>query len=90
VVRRLLDCFDHAASREPPRRILFVKLVEQGSTVLACSAIRKAVDLVGRDNVYPGFRREPFILDAMGLIPFENVIAIRTDGLSGRRSTPFK
>jgi ADP-heptose:LPS heptosyltransferase len=82
VVRRLLDCFDHAASREPPRRILFVKLVEQGSTVLACSAIRRAVDLVGRDNVYfLVFEENRFILDAMGLIPFENVIAIRTDGL---------
>jgi ADP-heptose:LPS heptosyltransferase len=59
-----------------------VKLVEQGSTVLACSAIRRAVDLVGRDNVYfLVFEENRFILDAMGLIPFENVIAIRNDGL---------
>ncbi|HSE91136.1 MAG TPA: glycosyltransferase family 9 protein, partial [Candidatus Binatia bacterium] len=82
VVRRLLDSFDRTESRESPRRILFVKLVEQGSTVLACSAIRRAVDLVGRDNVYfLVFEENRFILDAMGLIPFENVIAIRTDGL---------
>jgi ADP-heptose:LPS heptosyltransferase len=59
-----------------------VKLVEQGSTVLACSAIRRAVNLVGRDNVYfLVFEENRFILDAMGLIPFENVIAIRTNGL---------
>jgi ADP-heptose:LPS heptosyltransferase len=81
-VRRLLDCFDHTASREPLRRILFVKLVEQGSSVLACSAIRRAVEMVGRENVYfLVFEENRFILDAMGLIPLENVIAIRTDGL---------
>src|SRR5262249_27240295 len=82
LVRRLLDSFDRTGSRQSPRRILFVKLVEQGSTVLACSAIRRAVDLVGRDNVYfLVFEENRFILDAMGLIPFENVIAIRTNGL---------
>src|SRR5262245_35588269 len=82
VVRRLLDSFDHAGSREPPRRILFVKLVEQGSTVLAYSAIRRAVNLVKRDNVYfLVFEENRFILDAMRLIPFENVIAIRTSEL---------
>jgi hypothetical protein len=36
----------------PVRGILFVKLVEQGSTVRACSAIRRAIELVGRDDVY--------------------------------------
>ncbi len=82
VARRLLDYFDHTASREPPRRILFVKLVEQGSSVLACSAIRRAIELVGRENVYfLVFEENRFILDAMGLIPLENVIGIRTDGL---------
>ena len=81
-VRRLLDYFDRAAGREPPRRILFVKLVEQGSSVLACSAIRRAIELVGRENVYfLVFEENRFILDAMGLLPSENVIAIRTDGL---------
>src|SRR5215467_10754372 len=82
LVRRLLDSLDRTGSRQSPRRILFVKLVEQGSTVLACSAIRRAVDLVGRDNVYfLVFEENRFILDAMELIPFENVIAIRTNGL---------
>lgn len=81
-VRRVIDYFTHTAPREPLRRILFVKLVEQGSSVLACSAIRRAVELVGRENVYfLVFEENRFILDAMGLIPPENVIAIRTNGL---------
>ena len=81
-VRRVIDYLDYTAPREPLRRILFVKLVEQGSSVLACSAIRRAVELVGRENVYfLVFEENRFILDAMGLIAPENVIAIRTDGL---------
>ena len=80
--RRVIDYFDRTGPREPLRRILFVKLVEQGSSVLACSAIRRAVELVGRENVYfLVFEENRFILDAMGLIPPENVIAIHTNGL---------
>lgn len=61
---------------------MFVKLVEQGSTVLACSAIRRAIDLVGRDNVYfLVFEENRFILDVMGLLPPENVLAIHHDNL---------
>ena len=40
--------------KDPPRPIgslLFVKLAEQGSTVLACGAIRRAVRMVGREKV---------------------------------------
>ena len=80
--RRVIDYFDRTGPRESLRRILFVKLVEQGSSVLACSAIRRAVELVGRENVYfLVFEENRFILDAMGLIPPGNVIAIRTNGL---------
>lgn len=64
------------------RAILFVKLAEQGSTVLACAAIRRAVDLVGRNNVYfLVFEENRFILDVMALLPRENVLAIRHDNL---------
>ena len=80
--RWLLDCLDHGTSHEPPRRILFLKLVEQGSSVLAGSAIRRAIELVGRENVYfLVFEENRFILDAMELLPSENIIAIRTAGL---------
>src|SRR5205809_5294706 len=61
------------------RRILFVKFAEQGSTVLAYPAIRRAIDLVGRENVYfVVFEDNRFILDAMEIIPERNVITIAT------------
>jgi ADP-heptose:LPS heptosyltransferase len=56
--------------------------VEQDSTVLACAAIRRAIDLVGRENVFfLVFEENRFILDVMGLVPPENVLAIRNDKL---------
>ena len=59
------------------RRILFVKLAEQGSTVLAHAAITKAIERVGRENVYfLAFEMNRFILDQMRLIPEENVLTI--------------
>jgi ADP-heptose:LPS heptosyltransferase len=60
-----------------PRRILFVKFAEQGSTVLAYPAIRHATEIVGRENVYfVVFEDNRFILDVLGIIPEENVITI--------------
>jgi len=65
---------------EPPKKILFVKFAEQGSTVLAQGAIRKAVEIVGKENVYfVVFQENRFILDVLGLIPEENVITIKRD-----------
>jgi ADP-heptose:LPS heptosyltransferase len=61
------------------RRILFVKFAEQGSTVLAYPAIRRATEMVGRENVYfVVFEDNRFILDVMEIIPKENVITIAT------------
>jgi len=65
----------------PPRRILVVKLAEQGATVLAYPALRKAVEAVGRENVFfLVFAENRFILDLMEVVPLENVIPIRTNG----------
>ncbi|HYH65600.1 MAG TPA: glycosyltransferase family 9 protein [Urbifossiella sp.] len=65
-----------------PRKILFMKLAEQGSTVLAEPALRAAAARVGRENVYfVLFGENRPILDLLGLVPPENVIAIRTGGL---------
>jgi ADP-heptose:LPS heptosyltransferase len=62
-----------------PGKILFVKFAEQGSTVLAYPAIRRAIELVGRENVYfVVFEDNRFILDAMEVISDENVITIPT------------
>src|SRR5437762_11807377 len=66
------------------RRILFVKFAEQGSTVLAYPAILRAIEMVGRENVYfVVFEDNRFILDAMEIIPEGNVITIAKKSLFG-------
>jgi len=60
-----------------PRSILFIKLAEQGSTVLAYPALRRAVEMVGRQNVYfIALEDNRFIVDLLDVIPVENVITI--------------
>jgi ADP-heptose:LPS heptosyltransferase len=82
-VRKLLE------RRLPPfpsqiHRILFIKLAEQGSTVLAYPAIQRAAEMVGRDNIYfVVFEDNRFVLDVMDIIPHENVITITTNSLCG-------
>ena len=78
VIRKLSN-WRRKPGQHRSRRILFIKLAEQGSTVLAYPAIRRAIDLVGRENVYfIVFEDNRFILDAMEIIPEENVITIPT------------
>ena len=83
LLRRIFEC----AGRPGPhqvRRILFVKFAEQGSTVLAYPAILRAIEMVGRENVYfVVFEDNRFILDAMEVIPEGNVITIATKSLFG-------
>ena len=63
----------------PLGRILFLKLAEQGSTVLAHEAVRRAVDRVGRQNVYfLCFEENRFVVDLIGLVPPGNVLTVRT------------
>jgi ADP-heptose:LPS heptosyltransferase len=77
VIRKILEPKPRGA--RPARRILFVKFAEQGSTVLAYPAICRAIEMVGRENVYfVVFDDNRFILDVMNLIPEENVITIST------------
>lgn len=81
VLTALRKIFARRHRPRPPRcrAILFVKFAEQGSTVLAYPAIRRAVEMVGRENVYfIVFEDNRFILDAMELIPDKNVITIPT------------
>ena len=81
-LRRLAEPRGRTA-QEPPGRVVIVKLAEQGSTVLAYRALRKAVARFGRENVFfVAFAENRFILDAMGVIPVENVVAIQTSSLA--------
>lgn len=74
--------FDRRRGTEPVRRILFLKLVEQGATVLASPALRTAVERVGADNVFFMVLEENRpILDMLGIVKPENVIAIPKGGL---------
>ena len=72
---------DRAPAR-PVERILFVKLAEQGSTVLAEAALCEAISRVGRDNVFfLVFEENRFILDVMGLVPAQNVLTLDASSL---------
>ena len=63
--------------------ILFVKLAEQGSTVLAYSALQRATQMVGKENVYfICFEENRFILDLLEVIPEENVITICANSMA--------
>jgi ADP-heptose:LPS heptosyltransferase len=83
ILRRIFGSAGRPGSRQV-ERILFVKFAEQGSTVLAYPAIRRAIELVGRENVYfVVFEDNRFILDAMEIIPERNVITIATKSVFG-------
>jgi len=80
-VRMITDLFRRAPFASP-RRILFVELSEMGSAIIAYSALKRAVTLVGRENVYFlifGKNRES--VDILGLVPPENVITINEASL---------
>ncbi len=65
-----------------PHKILFLKLIEQGATVLAYPSLVRAVDLVGGSNVYfCVFAEHRPILDVLGIVPPGNVFEIRQRNL---------
>ena len=62
----------------PPRKILFLKFIEQGATVLAQDAMGRATTSVGRDNIYfCVFQSNRAILDLLGTVPAGNIFSIR-------------
>jgi ADP-heptose:LPS heptosyltransferase len=78
--RRVSERVAGAQPPPPVSRILLIKLIEQGATVLAYDAVRAAIDRVGRDNVFfCVFVENRGILDIMELIPPDNVFTIRSD-----------
>ena len=80
---RSLTAHRRAADRRrglvpPVRKVLFLKLIEQGATVLAAPALQLAVDRYGRDNVYfCVFPENRAILDLLDIVPPANVIELR-------------
>ena len=65
-----------------PKRILFLKFIEQGATVLAQDAIRRATLHAGRENVFfCVFETNRAILDVLGAIPADNILCIRDRSL---------
>jgi ADP-heptose:LPS heptosyltransferase len=80
----LFPRFNDSTVQRPPRRVLIVKLAEQGSTVLAYPALRRAVETFGRENVFfIAFEDNRFILDVLGVIPKENVVTVSVCSVSG-------
>jgi ADP-heptose:LPS heptosyltransferase len=76
-IRRVSGSPRAGNSAHKPSKILFVKFAEQGSTVLAYHAICRAIEMVGRENVYfLVFEENRFILDVMHLIPEQNVVTV--------------
>lgn len=76
-IRRLSGSSVAGSIARKPSKILFVKFAEQGSTVLAYHAICRAIEMVGRENVYfLVFEENRFILDVMHLIPEQNVVTV--------------
>ena len=52
-LHRIGSVFKSAAVETPTgQKILLIKMIEQGATVLAYRAIERAVEMVGRENVY--------------------------------------
>ncbi len=62
---------------EPPKKILFLKLIEMGSTVLACPSFEEATGMVGRDNLYIlVFESNRAIVDILPYFEQDNVLTI--------------
>ena len=68
--------------KDKPKKIIFLKFIEQGATVLAYSALKRAVELVGRENVYfCVFETNRPILDILDIIPQKNIYSIKDKSL---------
>ncbi len=80
--RKLILLFGKPAPKRP-KRILFIKFIEQGATVIAYSAIKRAIDEIGKENVYfCVFEANRPILDLINVLPDENIITIKDNNLS--------
>jgi len=76
-VEKIRRVFQKKGDSAAPGKILFVKPVEQGAIILALPALKRAVDAVGRENVYFFcLRKNRVILDILDVLPRENVFTV--------------
>ena len=69
--------------QEKVKKILFIKFIEQGATVLAYNALKEAIELVGHKNVFFAvFEENREILDILNILPEKNILAIRNKKLA--------
>ncbi len=81
VVRRLAALFGRPPT-DPPRKIVFLKLIELGAHVQAYTAVRRAAEMVGRENVYFWvFQDSVPILRLLDEVPQQNIIVVRSKGI---------
>jgi len=79
--KNIFSLFSFKNNSKEPRKIIFIKLIEQGATVLAFPAIQKAVDMVGINNVFfLVFDENKPILEIINVIPEENIFTLRNKG----------
>jgi ADP-heptose:LPS heptosyltransferase len=81
-VESLRRLFASGSPYIPPKRIVFIKLIEMGSSVLASPAFEEATRMVGRDNIFILlFAPNRPILDILPFFPPQNIITIRDTSL---------
>jgi ADP-heptose:LPS heptosyltransferase len=79
-----------ASKTEKTKKIVFLKFIEQGATVLAFSAMKRATELAGKENVYfCVFENNRPILDILEIIPSENIISISDKNIFSFLSSAF-
>lgn len=82
LICRLLSLLVHFQSnhQRQTNKLVFIKLIEQGASVLAYSALKEAVEKYGKENVYfLVFKENRPILDLLDVLDAENIIEINHD-----------
>lgn len=77
-----LTNFNNKPRQRATKKLVFIKLIEQGASVLAYSAIKYSVDKYGKQSVYfLVFSENRHILDRLDILDADNIIEIRQDQL---------
>jgi len=88
----LLTLFNFSSAKtSKPKKIVFLKFIEQGATVLAYSALKRATELVGKENVYfCVFETNRPILEIIDIIPAKNILSLRDKSLPSFLASAFR